>query len=410
MTGELSATALRDRVAALLDHSQGGFALARCGVESYHEITCSLGPGTGAELLSQLARRLSAQLKPGEVWARYADGTFAVVLPGAGPATVHHRLEDLVRATSGWASDAYAQVTAGAAGAAEVACAEDLFTRADLALAEASRRGPGAVALFEKHLLTAARARVRLDTDLRRAVEAGRLGVHYQPVVALRGRRTVGYEALARWLDPVRGWVSPTEFIPAAERSGLIDDVGMAVLRTALADGRKHGGRQDFWLSVNVSPLQLDDEAFARRLMAVINRFGVGPNRLRVEVTETALLESERARTQLAEVRRQGVRVLVDDFGTGYSSLASLRRLPVDGIKIARELLHDAEGGPDATVVRAVQLLAAGAGVTEVIAEGVESAAEAKALAGLAVPLAQGFHLGRPVPAQRAMRRSHTPA
>jgi EAL domain-containing protein (putative c-di-GMP-specific phosphodiesterase class I) len=375
-------------------------------VHDLREIGGALGPAAAAGLVAQVGRRLADRLRPDEAWAPLPDGDFLLLLTDGTPDRARRRLADLVRGGSGWTPDVYGQLTAGAATACDAASADDLFSRADLALSAAAR--PGAVALFAPELLAGARDRVRMDADLRRAVEAGRLTVHYQPVVALSGAggTVVGHEALARWPDAGDGWIGPDRFIPAAERAGLIGEVGLGVARQAIADRRRYGCRGATWLSVNVSPLQLEEDSFARSVLALLAEAGVSGELLRVEVTESALLGSARARAQLAELRRHGVRVLVDDFGTGFSSLASLRRLPIDGIKIARELLYDGEPGlPDPTVVRAVRLLADGAGVTEVIAEGVESASEAQALGALGVPYAQGFHLGRPAPASRALRR-----
>jgi predicted signal transduction protein with EAL and GGDEF domain len=402
-------TASTERIAADVARrlADGGaeFTLARLAVHDYRDIGGALGPAAAAELQARVGQRLAARLRPGERYAALPDGTFTVLLDGALPAGVSSRLADLVANGSGWTPDVYGQLTAGASLACDVASADDLLAHADLALAEAGRGGPGTVRLFAPDMLLRARARVGLDVDLRRAVEAGQLTVHYQPVVALGGDGgVVGYEALARWPDKVRGWVKPDEFIPAAERSGLIAELGRAVVRRAISDLRRYGQDRNAWVSVNVSALQLDDDSFARGLLADLIDTGVPGDRLRVEVTESALLDSGRARRQLAEVRHHGVRVLVDDFGTGYSSLASLRKLPIDGIKIARELLHGDEPGlPDPTVVHAVRLLADGAGVDDVIAEGVESEDEVRALSALGVPFAQGFHLGKPAGAARAL-------
>ncbi|MDG4826876.1 GGDEF domain-containing phosphodiesterase [Asanoa sp. WMMD1127] len=384
------------------DHGTG-FAVARFAVYDYREIRSSLGAAAATELLDRISERLRARMEPDEVLSVLPDGDMLLVLNRTD--RLEQRLQDLVERGSGWTSTVYGQLSAGAAPARPGDDGETVISRASLALEEASHRAPGAVTICGTPMDSSARQRVSLDIDLRRAVEADRLTVHYQPVVALDGGRIVGYEALARWPDQERGWVSPDAFIPAAERNGLIGDIGLRVLRRALRDKRRYGGCRDKWLSVNVSAVQLDDETFAGQVLRALNEEGIPGDQLRVEVTESALLSSARSRAQLIELRRAGIRVLVDDFGTGFSSLASVRRLPIDGIKISRELLHDEEPGlPDPTVVRAVRLLAAGAGVTDIIAEGVESALEVRTLAALGMPFAQGFHLGRPAPASRALR------
>ncbi|GIF72672.1 GGDEF domain-containing phosphodiesterase [Asanoa siamensis] len=392
---EHAATLVRDRGT--------GFAVARFAVYDFPEIRSSLGAEAATDLLDHISERIQSRLGPRDLLSVQPDGDMLVLLDSA--AGLEDRLHDLVREGSGWTAAAYGQLSVGASVAVAHDDADALVSRAGLALEEAGRRAPGAVTICTAPMLASARQRVTLDVDLRRAVEGDRLTVHYQPVVALPGARIVGYEALARWPDQQRGWVSPDAFIPAAERSGLIADIGLRVLRRALRDKRRYGACRNSWMSVNVSAVQLDDVHFTHEVLRALDQEGVPADELRIEVTESALLASARSRAQLIELRKAGIRVLVDDFGTGFSSLASVRRLPIDGIKISRELLHDEEPGmPDPTVVRAVRLLAAGAGVTDIIAEGVESALEVRALSALGMPFAQGFHLGRPAPASRALR------
>ncbi|MEV4535093.1 GGDEF domain-containing phosphodiesterase [Asanoa sp. NPDC049518] len=385
-----------------------GYAVARFAIYDYREIRTSLGTSAATELLERIGMRLRSRLEPGDVLSVLPDGDMLLALDS--PDGLEKRLHDLVEQGSGWTPTVYGQLSAGGAEARPGDDAETVLSRASLALEDAGRRAPGAVAICGSPMDADALQRVSLDIDLRRAVEADRLTVHYQPVVALDGGRIVGHEALARWPDQERGWVSPEAFIAAAERNGLISDIGLRVLRRALRDKRRYGGYRNTWLSVNVSVVQLEDEAFAGQVLRALDEEGIAGDELRIEVTESALLASARSRAQLIELRKAGIRVLVDDFGTGFSSLASVRRLPIDGIKISRELLHDEEPGlPDPTVVRAVRLLAAGAGVTDIIAEGVESALEVRTLAALGMPYAQGFHLGRPAPASRALRWPATP-
>jgi EAL domain-containing protein (putative c-di-GMP-specific phosphodiesterase class I) len=394
---------LCERISTLANERGAGYAVARFAVYDYREIRSSLGTSAATELLERIGTRIRSRLEPADLLSVLPDGDMLLVLDS--PDRLEKRLHELVEQGSGWTSTVYGQLSAGAATARPGDDGETVISRASLALEDAGRRAPGTVTVCGTPMETSAHQRVSLDIDLRRAVEADRLTVHYQPVVALDGGRIVGHEALARWPDQERGWVSPDSFIPAAERNGLISDIGLRVLRRALRDKRRYGAYRNTWLSVNVSVVQLEDEAFARQVLHALDQEGIRPDELRIEVTESALLASARSRAQLIELRRAGIRVLVDDFGTGFSSLASVRRLPIDGIKISRELLHDEEPGlPDPTVVRAVRLLAAGAGVTDIIAEGVESALEVRTLAALGMPYAQGFHLGRPAPASRALR------
>ncbi|GIF67889.1 hypothetical protein Ais01nite_59240 [Asanoa ishikariensis] len=404
----VESTTLCNHLATLARERGTGYAVARFAIYDYREIRTTLGSSAATELLERIGSRIRSRLEPGDLLSVLPDGNMLLALDN--PDGLEKRMHELVAQGSGWTPTVYGQLSAGAAVARPGDDGETVLSRASLALEDAGRRAPGAVTVCGSPMDADALQRVSLDIDLRRAVEADRLTVHYQPVVALDGGRIVGHEALARWPDQERGWVSPDAFIAAAERNGLISDIGLRVLRRALRDKRRYGSYRNTWLSVNVSVVQLEDEAFAGQVLRALDEEGIPADELRIEVTESALLASARSRAQLIELRRAGIRILVDDFGTGFSSLASVRRLPIDGIKISRELLHDEEPGlPDPTVVRAVRLLAAGAGVTDIIAEGVESALEVRTLAALGMPYAQGFHLGRPAPASRALRWPGTP-
>ncbi len=240
--------------------------------------------------------------------------------------------------------------------------------------------------------------------DLATALEhhPEQLQLHYQPVQDLRSTELLGAEALLRWQHPTRGPVNPALTVEAAERSGLIVPLGRHVLRSALrqtADWLPHVG-DAFRVHVNVSPLELRHAEYADHLEAALVRTAVEPQRLLLEVTETALVSEEACvHDSLERIRDLGVSLGVDDFGTGYSSVANLRRLPIDTVKLDRSLVTGIGTSPgDFTLVRSVLQLLSTMGVM-IVAEGIESAVEAAHLRAMGCRAGQGFHLGRPVPA-----------
>ncbi len=276
-----------------------------------------------------------------------------------------------------------------------------LLARADIALYEAKAAGKGIVRVFQPEMEIRIQERIRLQEKLRGALDSHEgLFVFYQPIVDIRTNRITGREALVRWHHPKRGWISPGEFVPVAEQSGLIDKLGDFVLNSA-CDEATHwpdGAR----VAVNVSANQLGKGTLPRLVSAALRRSGLTPAQLEIEVTETALLDDERdAISDLGELRAMGVRVALDDFGTGYSSLAHLRVFPFDKIKIDGSFVRDAVERPDcAAVVRAIADLGHRLNVTTV-AEGVETQAHLDRVKEEGCTEVQGYFFSRPMPNDR---------
>ena len=237
-----------------------------------------------------------------------------------------------------------------------------------------------------------------METDLRRAVERGEVTAHYQPVVALDSGRVAAVEALARWHHPLRGWIAPGEFVPPAEATGLIMGVGRGVLARACRDLRAWSDADPAFgalaVSVNLSVRQFAQRDLIRQVRGALDEAGVAPARLRLEVTESVLMEdADAAAATLARLRALGVRIWMDDFGTGWSSLALLHRLPLDGVKVDRAFVAAMDGdggGRAARVVASIVALADGLGL-EVVAEGIERVDQRDALRALGCGLGQGF-------------------
>ena len=252
------------------------------------------------------------------------------------------------------------------------------------------------------------RDRRLLEHDLRHAITRGQLRLVYQPQADVGCNEIIGFEALLRWCHPVRGEVSPAVFIPIAEETGLILQVGEWVLRTACQEAASW--TQPLSVAVNVSAMQLHNAGFAQLVHEVLVRTGLSPRRLELEITETALIRNrDLALGTLRRLKALGVRVAMDDFGTGYSSLSNLRAFPFDKIKIDGSFIRSVDANGDAaTIVRAVLGLGRGLGLP-VLAEGVETLAELNFLGGESCNQAQGYFLGRPEPIEGYRHLPHAP-
>ena len=295
--------------------------------------------------------------------------------------------------------EVYASASVGVAfGGQDLARAEDLLRDAGIAAQRAKGQGVGRRALFDSSMRASVVAQLTLDNDLRRAVEAGHIQVHYQPVVSLVSGAVGGFEALARWNHPDLGFIPPSRFIPAAEQAGLIGRLGNHVLREACAGMRllQMSAREPLSMSVNLSAAQVFDPALVGDVAEVLGSSGIDPSRMRLEVTESMLFDRiEAAAVVLQRLRALNVRICIDDFGTGYSSLSYLHLLPVDILKVDRSFVAAlAEGGKAEGIIAAIVALSTNLGL-ELIAEGVETEQQASALRRLGVEQAQGFHFAK---------------
>jgi len=273
-----------------------------------------------------------------------------------------------------------------------------LIRRADVAMYRAKGQGSGGIVAFRSGM--SERTRGDLEQDLRRAIEGGEIGVHYQPIADIVSGTWMGVEALARWRHPRHGWVSPTTFIALAEETGLIAPLGEHVLRRAMEDRVQwqHDGVAAGDLSINVSGRQITEPRFAAVLEEHVTRSGIDPRVLRIELTETTMMEDyDTARTSIAHVQELGVKLVIDDFGTGHSTLARLRHFPASGLKLDRSFVVElgADAASERVIAAVVQL--AHAVDLHVVAEGVETPEQLMLLHRLGVDGAQGFLLAMPM-------------
>ncbi len=278
---------------------------------------------------------------------------------------------------------------------------EELLKQADLAMYQAKTAGRNTLRFFDPEMQARVTDRAALEADLRDAVAQQQFILYYQPQVVADGRVT-GAEALVRWLHPQRGMVSPADFIPLAEETGLILPLGNWVLEAAcsqLARWASHANRADLSLAVNISANQLHQPDFVEQVLAVLGRTGANPRRLKLELTESLLVsDAENTIAKMAALKAQGVGFSLDDFGTGYSSLSYLKRLPLDQLKIDRDFVRDILVDPnDAAIAKMVVALAESMSLT-VIAEGVEMEEQRDFLARHGCHAYQGYLFSRPLP------------
>ncbi len=377
-------------------------------LDAFKTVNDSLGHSAGDALLIAVAERLRATLRRGDTAARLGGDEFAVLTEGQGCTSAAAALaERLIAALAtpfvlaGREVVIKASIGIAVAHPGHVTTAEELLRNADVAMYSAKTTAPGGMAVFEPHMYAAAMARLEVDAELRIAVAQNQFELYYQPIVLLPGRAVIGAEALIRWHHPARGLVQPAEFIPAAEATGLIVEIGDWVLNSACRQLRRW---QDMGrlaqVAVNLSARQLLEPGFLDSVKSALARTGVAPGGLTLELTESVLVkDTTTARTVLYALRDIGVEIALDDFGTGYSSLSYLRKFPISYLKIDKSFVDglgtDTE---DTLVVSNIVSLADALRIT-VVAEGVETQLQAQVLGELGCGLAQGYLFGKPQPA-----------
>jgi diguanylate cyclase (GGDEF)-like protein/PAS domain S-box-containing protein len=373
------------------------------GLDNFKAVNDTLGHGIGDKLLRGVGKRLRSMLREEDTLARLNSDEFAIVQSGVTrPEDAVFLARRLLEAISDpFLLDEHSVVIGASIGIAmspgDGEESEKLLKNADLALSRAKNDSRGTFSFFEAGMDARAQARRKIETELREAIHNDALLPYYQPLVDLSTGRITGFEALVRWPHPERGMISPAEFIPVAEETGLISAVGGLMLRRACADAAQWP--DDIRVAVNLSPLQFRLGNLLSLVMETLKQTGLPARRLELEITETLLLEkSSEVLATLHALRSLGVRISMDDFGTGYSSLSYLRSFPFDKIKIDQSFVRDLASNPDAqAIVRSIISLGKGLGVT-ITAEGVETEAELSCLRSEGCHEGQGFLFSRARP------------
>ncbi len=410
LTGLPNRALVRDRIDLALKRaarSGNPVSVLLLDLDDFKNVNDSLGHAAGDRLLTDAADRVRRVLRPADTPARLGGDEFAVLLEDADAATaarVASRVIDAFREPFLLDDrEVFVSATIGIASSAGIDAGADALLRdADAAMYAAKARGKRAFEIFVPEMRSAAVARLELGTSLRRALEQEEIELHYQPILDVTTGEVVAVEALARWRHPELGVLGPADFVPLAEQSGLIEQIGAWVLRRACADlavlRAEPGARSDLSVTVNLSPRQLRHHELADQVRSALRQAGVPPEALVLEITETAIAGDTPAGISLLRaLRRIGVRVAVDDFGSGYSSLGQLRRLPVDLLKIDRVFLADAGSPEAASFLRAIVELARGLGLG-VVAEGVESDEQLALVREVRCGLGQGWLWARAMP------------
>jgi diguanylate cyclase (GGDEF)-like protein len=403
LTGLLLRNAFMAELQSALDRegdSHGLVTVLCLDLDRFKIVNDTLGHQVGDNLLRKVSERLRAACRKGDTIARLGGDEFVILQSGVQEPReaeqLAQRLVDLIGRT--YVLNGHAVnigVSVGVA-LAKTGQARDLIRNADLALYEAKRAGRGRYRFFEKGMETSLHERRELEIDLRRALALKQFELHYQPFLDLSTDLVIGFEALLRWNHPIRGNVPPLSFISVAEENGLIVKIGDWVLMTACQAAANWPG--DYIVAVNVSPLQFKVDTLLETVSWVLERTGLAPERLELEITEGALLEdTENVLATLHALRDRGVRISMDDFGTGYSSLSYLQKFPFHKIKIDRSFVAGSDADSQA-ILRAVSALGSNLGMA-ITAEGVETAEQLSRIKDQNCTHVQGYLTGKPMDA-----------
>ncbi|MBK8248240.1 MAG: EAL domain-containing protein [Gemmatimonadetes bacterium] len=391
------------------------FALLLLDLDDFRAVNESLGHAAGDAALVEVARRLEHCVRGGDLVARLGGDEFALLLERVSdarePALVAARVQEALRTpmslgSTEWVASASLGLALSGPGNGPP---EAILRSADMAMFRAKYQGRGRIELDDRARHVRALTQLEIEAALRQALERDEFVLHYQPLVRFRDGAVTGVEALVRWNHPTRGLLMPDEFVPVAESSGLIVQLGRWVLRHAMAELAAWERRADLprglTLAVNLSAREFAQVDLVRAVSDALAESGVAPGRLHLEITESTLFtRQDVAMDTVAALKALGTQIHVDDFGTGYSSLSYLHRLPLDAIKVDRSFVRAIQVESRARhLVASLVSLAAGIGI-DVVAEGVATAGQARLLADMGCTWGQGFHFGRPAPEFEAVR------
>ena len=405
-------TLLLDRIRQSLvrrkRYPKTSFAVIFIDLDRFRLVNESLGHIHGDELLKLISARLKGSIPIGDTVARLGGDEFSVLIQDILcvkdaeniAKDIHYSFS---KPFSLGDKEVFASASMGIAHSDnDYKMPEEILRDSELAMYRAKRDGKAQSIIFEKRFRQSTLSPIDLDTDLRRALDRDEMELHYQPIISMRDRRISGFEALLRWSHRSRGAISPNEFIPLAEETGLIYDLGQWVLRKAceqIAGWNKDKSKEEqLEISINLSGRQFSDPNLVVGIVENIEKSGFNAEFLKIEITESALMENaQRSVSMLNQLKDLNIKVCVDDFGTGYSSLSYLHTFPIDTLKIDRSFVHDmSRNFRNMEIIRTIIMLAHNLKL-DVIAEGVETAEQYAQLSALGCQFAQGFYFSRPV-------------
>ncbi|MBN9079339.1 MAG: GGDEF-domain containing protein [Rhizobiales bacterium 65-79] len=384
------------------------FAIGIIDLDGFKPINDLFGRGAGDQILLQVAMRLRAAMDGQSTVARVGPDEFAFLFPMV---FSEDAAEEKARMLIEVLSAPYDLGERTARLSASVGCSlfysgdettELLVDKAETALYHAKQSGRGRVVVYSHEMEEAAKRVTQIEQALRRAVSHGEVEPYFQPIVDIRTRKTIGFEALARWTDRDLGFVPPGVFIPIAEERGIIGPLSQLVLRKATEAARSWP--KGLFLSFNLSPSQLVDQNTGLHILAILDRMGFDPRRLEIEITETGLMTDPASAEKIVkDLRSVGIRVSLDDFGTGQSSLGRLREFNFDKLKIDRTFVSSIlDDKPSEHIIRAILAMCEGLGM-EVVAEGIEEERQAERLMQFGCGGGQGYLFGRPADASSTL-------
>ena len=380
-------------------------------LDDFKSVNDALGHGVGDQMLRAIAERIRQVSGVGDTPARLGGDEFALLLEDRGGVdraldVAEQLLAALHEPVALAGYDLTVLASVGVAVATPGMTTAGLLRDADIAMYEAKRAGKSQIKIFDPSMRLSASRHLEFRGDLANAIERDELRLVYQPIVDLRSHRVIGAEALLRWEHPTRGQVPPSEFIPIAERAGLIIPIGKWALEESIRAAARWQARGPQQVSVNVSAAQIRSDDFVEHVRATLQTHRLDPSRLTLEITETMLVEEvESTSGNLAELRALGVLIGIDDFGTGYCSLSYLQRFPVDVVKIDRQFVEELDEHPrTATLARMILQLTTGLDIMS-IAEGIERPSQLRALQELGCDMGQGYLLSEPLEADDLERR-----
>jgi diguanylate cyclase (GGDEF)-like protein len=412
LTGLANRVLLNDRLEHALSRAQHGelVAVHHLDLDQFKAVNDTFGHPCGDRLLRVVAERLRGLVRETDTIARMGGDEFVIVQTAiADPADATSLAQSVTRELSEPYDIDGQQAVIGVSigisvGPGDGSSPDKLLRNADLALYRAKSDGRGTFRFFEQAMDLQMQARRIMEQDLRKALPAGEFELHYQPVVNLASKEISGFEALVRWNHPIRGMISPADFIPLAEEIGFIVPMGEWIIRQACATAAQWP--DDLHVAVNISAIQFRSPGLMQVIVGALAASGLAPTRLEIEITESVLLHNrETTLAVLHQLRALGIRIAMDDFGTGYSSLTYLQSFPFDKIKIDRSFVKNiTENASSLNIVRAVAALANGMGMTAT-AEGVETAEQLDRIASEGCTEMQGFLFSRPLPAAEIERQ-----